>query len=427
MTKTNVNERILSLLERNPPLSQKKQMEGKPNWANQTIWTGDNLEIMRGMNSESVDLIYLDPPFNSNANYAAPIGSKAAGAEFKDTWTLDDIEVEWIKLIKEKHLELYRFLIAAMTDSDKAYLCYMSIRILEMRRLLKPTGSIYLHCDQTMSHFLKLIMDSIFGKKQYKNELVWWYYNVAVTTKRTFGRKHDSIFLYTKGKSWTFNADAVRIPYSKNSNWVKNSESYKDNRYKPNPNGKLSSDVLTIPTINNMSKERTKYPTQKPLSLLKILILASSNPGDMVLDPFCGCATTCVAADELQRQWVGIDISPKAAELVKARIKEKLPGMLYEGVHRTDLPKRTDLGKLLPANHPSNKKFLYGEQGGDCAGCNDHFKIQHLEVDHIIPKSKSGTDHIENLQLLCSHCNKIKNNRSMAYLKMRLKILRGEI
>ena len=141
---------------------------GKPNWSNQTIWTGDNLEIMRGMNSASVDLIYLDPPFNSKANYAAPIGSKAAGAAFKDTWSLSDVDAEWINRIEAKHPALYRVLLAAMTDSDKSYLAYMAARVLELHRLLKPTGSIYLHCDPTMSHYLKLVMDAVFGRGRFR-------------------------------------------------------------------------------------------------------------------------------------------------------------------------------------------------------------------------------------------------------------------
>ena len=116
----------------------------KPNWKNQTIWTGDNLDIMRGMNSESVDLIYLDPPFNSKADYAAPIGSKAAGAAFKDTWTLSDVDAEWINLMEAKHVALHRVLLAALTPSNKSYLAYMAVRLLEMRRLLKPTGT-HLH------------------------------------------------------------------------------------------------------------------------------------------------------------------------------------------------------------------------------------------------------------------------------------------
>ena len=124
----------------------------EPNFANRTIWTGDCLDIMRGMNAETVDLIYLDPPFNSKRDYAAPIGSQAAGAAFKDTWTLGEIDVEWINLIEAKHPVLHRVLLAAMTDSDKAYLAYMAARLLEMPRLLKPTGSVYLHCQPWRPH-----------------------------------------------------------------------------------------------------------------------------------------------------------------------------------------------------------------------------------------------------------------------------------
>ena len=166
------------------------------NWSNQTIWTGDNLPILRGMNSESVDLIYLDPPFNSKANYAAPIGSKAAGAAFKDTWTLSDVDAEWINLIEAKHPALYRVLLAAMTSSDKSYLAYMAARLLEMRRVLNPTGSIYLHCDPTMSHYLKLVMDAIFGRSNFRNEIVWRYRRWPAKQKN-FQRMHDTILFYS--------------------------------------------------------------------------------------------------------------------------------------------------------------------------------------------------------------------------------------
>ncbi len=141
------------------------------NFAPSTIWTGDNLYVMRGMNSESVDLIYLDPPFNSKVDYAAPIGSAAAGAAFKDTWTLNDLDEEWIDLLESKEPKLYHAILAAMTSSDKSYLVYMAIRLLEIRRLLKSTGSIYLHCDPTMSHYLKVLMDAIFGRQRFQNEL----------------------------------------------------------------------------------------------------------------------------------------------------------------------------------------------------------------------------------------------------------------
>ncbi len=181
------------------------------NWKHQTIWTGDNLYIMRGLNSESVDLIYLDPPFNSKASYAAPIGSKAAGAAFKDTWTLSDVDAEWVNLMEAKHPVLHRVLLAAMTNSDKSYLAYMAVRLLEMHRLLKDTGNMFLHCDPNMSHYLKLVMDAIFGSKNFRNEIVWCY-SQGGKSKKSFGRKHDVILFYSKSSKYAFNADSVRIP-----------------------------------------------------------------------------------------------------------------------------------------------------------------------------------------------------------------------
>ena len=347
-----------------------------PNFASKTIWTGDCLDVMRGMNSDSVDLIYLDPPFNSKANYAAPIGSKAAGAAFKDTWTLSDVDVEWINLIEAKHPALHRVLLAAMTGSDKSYLTYMAARILEMRRILKPTGSIYLHCDPTMSHYLKLIMDAVFGRKAFRNEIAWCYRGGGVP-KKDFARKHDILFRYCLAEP-TFNVDEVRIPYSEDSTerLEYTARSFRQNavydNYQPNPKGKHPEDWWVMQPIMPSSKERTGYPTQKPLVLLDRIIRASSNPNDTVLDPFCGCATTLVAADDLGRHWSGIDISSKAAELVVTRVEER-QGLWRNIVHRTDIPKRTDLGRIPPYNSPENRKKLYGEQGGDCAGCSTHF------------------------------------------------------
>ena len=167
------------------------------NFSNRTLWTGDNLDILRGFNSESVDLVYLDPPFNSKANYAAPIGSQAAGAAFRDTWSLADVDVEWINLIATKHPALHRVLLAAMTDNDKSYLAYMAARLLEIHRVLQPTGSIYLHCDPTMSHYLKLVMDAVFGKQHFRNEIVWCYTGPS-NTRRWFPRKHDTVLFYVK-------------------------------------------------------------------------------------------------------------------------------------------------------------------------------------------------------------------------------------
>ena len=177
----------------------------KSNWKSRTIWTGDNLNIMRGMNSETVDLIYLDPPFNSKHDYAASIGSKAAGAAFKDTWTLRDVDVAWLDLVEAKHPKLHRIILAAMSKSDKSYLIYMAVRMLEIHRILKPAGSVYLHCDPTMSHHLKLVMDATFGKRHFRNEVIW-HYRKWSSGKYQFQRNHDVVLFYGKeGKERPFN------------------------------------------------------------------------------------------------------------------------------------------------------------------------------------------------------------------------------
>ena len=402
----------------------------QPNFASGTIWTGDCLEVMRGMNSQTVDLIYLDPPFNSNANYAAPVGSAAAGAAFKDTWTLSDVDAEWINLIEQKHPAVHRVLLAAMTDSDKSYLAYMAARLLEMPRLLKPTGSIWLHCDPTMSHYLKLLMDSIFGRRNFRNEIIWGYTGPGSPGMRQFNRKHDTLFWYNIGEEWTFNADAVRLGH--HSKTLAN--------YKPGLQGSGHADTPLRPgkvpeswwveakgnglaIAPRQKKQYVNYPTQKPLALLNRILRAASNPGDMVLDPFCGCATTCVAAENLGRQWAGIDLSPKAGELVMERLAAGDSVIKRTDIIlRDDIPARDDLGPLPAYNSAQNKAQLYGEQAGNCTGCGEHFLLVNLTVDHIIARSKGGNDHIDNLQLLCGHCNSVKGDRGMEYLRTKLQL-----
>ena len=187
------------------------------NWRNRTLWTGDNLDIMRGMNSESVDLIYLDPPFNSNRNYAAPIGDTHSTAAFKDTWSLDDVKKEWVEDIETDNTASWSAITAAgftNGDSAQAYLTYMAIRLIEMRRILKPTGSLYLHCDPKMSHYIKLLMDAILGAEQYRNEIIW-YYRGAGTPNADFARRHHVIFRYSgKRDQMFFDPDPARQPYA---------------------------------------------------------------------------------------------------------------------------------------------------------------------------------------------------------------------
>ena len=394
----------------------------EPNWKTRTLWTGDCLDVMRGMNSESIDLIYLDPPFNSNANYAAPIGSAAAGAAFKDTWALTDIDVEWINLIASKYPVLERVLLAAMTNSDKSYLVYMATRLLEMPRLLKPTGTIYLHCDPTMSHYLKLLMDAIWGRRRFRNEIIWCY-SGGGQPEKDFPRKHYVILRYTKSDDYVFNKDALRVPYDSDyaaTVFAGEETRAPGRRYTPNPDGKVVEDWwrgISRP----YGSERTGYPTQKPLALLDRIIRGSSNEGDVVLDPFCGCATACVSAENLNRQWAGIDLSPKAGELVMQRLGAGETAVRRDDIIlREDLHQRTDLGLLPRYNSRENRVALYGEQEGDCAGCGLHFEMRNLEVDHIIATNKGGTDHISNLQLLCGNCNRVKGDRGMEYLRTRL-------
>ena len=178
-----------------------------------------------------------------------------------------------------------------------------------------------------------------------------------------------------------------------------------------------------VQPIQARSKERIGYPTQKPLALLERIIKASSHEGDVVIDPFCGCATACVAAENLGRRWIGIDISSKAVELVNIRLQQSMGNLFHNRLvtARTDIPRRTDID--APVHYRQNKHILFGQQEGRCAGCRSAFEFRHFEVDHKIPQSSGGTDHIENLQLLCAHCNRIKGNRPQEYLVARLKEL----
>lgn len=361
--------------------------------ADNLLFYGDNLDVLRRhIADESVDLVYLDPPFNSNANYnvlfAAKDGTQAAAQiqAFEDTWRWDESAarafaetVEQGGAVADVLLAFERFIPA----SDMlAYLAMMAPRLVELRRVLKPTGSLYLHCDPTASHYLKLLLDAVFGPERFRNEITWKRSHAHSDTKqgrKAYGNISDVLLYYTASDDCTFNTQCT--PYSqeyidkyfryRDENgrryWLDNltgpGGAAKGNPYyevmgvsrywryskkrmqalidegrvvqaKPGnvpqykrylddtPGIPLQNIWVDIPPINMMAKERLGYPTQKPTELLARIINTSSNPGDVVLDPFCGCGTTVAAAQKLGRRWVGIDITHLAIGLIKTRLRD---------------------------------------------------------------------------------------------------------
>lgn len=363
------------------------------------LYCGDNLEILRqSIDTESIDLIYIDPPFNSKRDYNLFFDDKEIKAQrvaFEDTWTLKNVQDSLAELHSIETEKLYKLL---MTYSEVApfafpYLVMMSLRILELYRVLKSTGSFYLHCDPTMSHYLKTVCDVIWGKENFKNELSWKRSGRRSSIHKIFRRAHDIIFFYTKTETYTYNLlyeekdETLLKKYKqRDENGIyqlvplmgsgkRNGDTGKVWRgYDPNIRGKTGMHWLTTPdkleeyvkqnlvvfpkksdgsprlkyyleqnkgvpladfwddidVINAMGHESLGYPTQKPKALLERIIKASSNEGDLVLDAFCGCGTTVDTAEGLNRRWIGIDISPIAMQRIEHRL---------QGVYKTELSK----------------------------------------------------------------------------------------
>ena len=334
------------------------------NVKSRTIFCRDNLEVLKGINSNCIDLVYLDPPFNKKKVFSAPLGSSAEGASFNDIFKLSDIKEYWLFSLEEQgYTNLFCFL-SGIKNIDKksynyCYLIYMAIRLIECHRVLKETGSLYLHCDDTMSHYLKIVLDCIFGEENFRNSIIW-HYNRWTNIQNQFQSQHDTILFYSKDCSMNkFNVLKEKIASPRKRNLV---EINKDGKKvcKRDKDGNIIyrlqtdkpfSSCWNIHRLGNNARERTGYPTQKPLSLLERIIKASSNEGDIVLDPFCGCATTCIASEKLNRRWIGIDTNPKAYDLVQLRLnRDVYEGLDFSGVReepsfRLDNPKRTDEGK----------------------------------------------------------------------------------
>lgn len=357
------------------------------------LYFGDNFDVLREkIKDATVDLAYLDPPFNSKAAYnllyetPQNFTETAQRTVFHDTWSWEDEAERYYQ-----HTQAHGGRVAALMEGLKqsigrngttAYLATMAARLIELRRVLKPTGSLYLHCDPTASHYLKIILDSIFGPQSFCNEIVWQRSDSHNSAKR-YGRIHDSILFFSASKTFTWNkqytpyseAQLGRYKQDENGDWFKAENLTADRRdsesgkfswrgTKPGPSrgwayteqqleawwregrilkkrdgtprldglkvlrkdmpGQPLQDIWTdIPRVANVSTERLGFPTQKPATLLKRIIAASSNEGDVVLDAFCGCGTTIEAAQELKRKWIGIDVSYYAVRLVERRVKSK--------------------------------------------------------------------------------------------------------
>lgn len=331
-----------------------------------TLYLGDCLNVLReSIPDESVDLVYIDPPFNSKRDYNIFFDDKEIQTQriaFEDTWTLKNITDSLAELHTLKTDNLYYLLLTYQKVAPHAfpYLTMMSLRILELHRVLKPTGSFYLHCDPTMSHYLKTACDTIFGEKNYQNEIIWkrtFNSGSSKSIAQKYPTNTDTILFYTKSSEFTFNKSFR--PYSEGALKRYDKVDEEGRRFKWNPMKTVSKERLEdmiargeakiIPTskypvykhyfdeskgapIDNLwidleqmgtkSAERLGYPTQKPKALLERIIKASSNEGDTVLDGFCGCGTTVDAAESLHRNWIGIDISPIAISLIKRRLKD---------------------------------------------------------------------------------------------------------
>ena len=460
------------------------------------------------MDSETVDLIATDPPFKKGRDFHATPGSLAAGASFKDRWTWDnDVQQDWVDKISDDWpaiKELVESAEATYGEDMAAFLVWMGIRLLEMERVLKPIGSIYLHCDQTASHYLKMLMDTIFGRPNFRTEIVWLRTRGAKKSQhvpKTWGKSHDSILFYAKSRDvrvtpyralsdtemakkfihvsedgrryftsglslfrrpahgprpnlcyewrgcrnphpsgWCLSRDRLEQEYQKGNVVVRPDGKLERRKYEEDYPGVPAGNVWTdIPNLTGTMPEKVSYPTQKPLKLYRRIIRASSKPGDMVLDPFCGCATTCVAAEKEDREWTGIDIWEEAHQTVLDRLhKEGLsimgdhgPRLFSHGdvTYSTDVPERTDGGEIAapkikrkrnlytPPEPPDGytnaqrKAKLIDVCGLVCAGCDRRFDFpEYLQLDHNIPRSEGGSNNLTNRLLLCGPCNRRKSN-----------------
>ena len=372
---------------------------------NRTLFAADCLDVLNdaaALPDASIDLIYLDPPFNSNSKYNLPFKGSDKGHKpveaFVDIWKWSDQDAETLDdLNRDPRTRSLATIIKFAQDLEQmgggrqskssslaSYLLNMALRLWAMRRVLKPTGSIYLHCDPTASHYLKLLMDSIFGRKNFRNEIVWCY-RTGGASKNHFGRKHDIVFFWSMSKSNLFHVQKDRSYLTGAMGHRVSDEIFEDEhgkyqnivfsktdiklyideygRYYTMVNAR---DYWQIDAVGRTSKERLGYPTQKPLALLERIIKASSNEGDTVLDPFCGCGTTVQAAESLSRKWIGIDISKFSTGLIRDRILHNFQYLNADDIDMRGTPDSVaEARNLARANPFEFEKWVCGYIGAE--------------------------------------------------------------
>lgn len=426
------------------------------------LFYGDNLDVLRSkIPSESVDLIYIDPPFNSKRTYNQiynNIGAEdlAQAQAFIDTWKWDDRARAGFQEIlaneqgrfSKQVIELIKGLRAVLGEGSLlAYLVSMALRLTELHRVLRPTGSFYLHCDPTASHYLKLVLDAIFVPQggEFQNEIIWGY-SIGGKSKKHFGRKHDVILYYTKCSDGrhTFNPKGATIARKPNSHMKVGRDSdgreYQEKvdrktgkvyRYYLDE-GKIAEDYwVDIETLNREDRERLGYPTQKPEALLERIIATSSNEGDVVLDAYCGCGTTVAAAQHLNRRWIGIDITYQSIALILARLEDEfgagaLRDVTLDGVPRDmasavalankkDDRVRKEFEKWAVLTYTNNRAIINEKKGAD-AGIDGIAYTLTSATDNakIVFQVKSG--HVSRADVATLHSDSQREGAPMAVL-----------
>ncbi len=400
-----------------------------------TLYYGDNLQILKDfIPNESIDLIYLDPPFNSKADYNILFKeingsqSKAQITAFEDTWHwTNESEKTYDEIIQHapanviKMMESFRQFIGH--NDVMAYLTMMCIRILELHRVLKNTGSIFLHCDPTASHYLKILMDAIFGTVNFQNEIIWHYRRWSAATNR-FQRIHDVILFFSKGTSHKFNmlyedytkGTLKRWKGIKRKTKVLADGSLYQEEDPEGIKGANMGDVWPISIINSQAKERLGYPTQKPEALLERIIQTGSDEDDVVLDPFCGCGTTISVAQKLGRKWIGIDITHLATNLIKFRLKNQFG--LLQGKDYKVIGEPKDLTGAKELAQQNRYEFQYwaisffnakpygDKKKGADTGIDGYIYFQDFiakepKLEIIIIQVKSGKVDVKDIRDLC--------------------------